>query len=125
MQGSVILRRSLSNASAGGGALGTYRGNDHGLTPTVTYSDVFPEFTVQRTLKLGQGEDVVRHVQFSTKGTWFAACTRSICYIYQVKVHKVHSINLAIGPHLLVATNKHTSGLEAPIWANTATGVVS
>ncbi|KAJ7170676.1 hypothetical protein C8R43DRAFT_980438 [Mycena crocata] len=47
--------------------------------------DVFPEFTLQRTLKVGQSDDVVRHVQFSTKGTWFAACTRSVCSIYQVK----------------------------------------
>ncbi|KAJ6531785.1 hypothetical protein B0H19DRAFT_1188575 [Mycena capillaripes] len=55
-------------------------------TTVFTYSDhVFSEFSVQRTLKLGQSENVIRHIQFSPKGTWFAACTKSICYIYRVK----------------------------------------
>ncbi|KAJ7494726.1 WD40-repeat-containing domain protein [Mycena galericulata] len=56
-------------------------------TTTASYSDaVFPEFTPQRTLRLGKKhDDVVRHIQFSPKGTWFAACTRSMCHIYQVE----------------------------------------
>ncbi|KAJ7707716.1 WD40-repeat-containing domain protein [Mycena rosella] len=54
-------------------------------TSTATYSDaVFPDFAPQR-IKLGRGDDAVRHIQFSPKGTWFAACTRSICYICQVQ----------------------------------------
>ncbi|KAJ7903566.1 WD40-repeat-containing domain protein [Mycena olivaceomarginata] len=65
-------------------------GNDRALlnipTPTAAYSDaVFPEFALQWTVSLGRSEHVFRHVQFSSKGTWLAACTKSICYIYQVK----------------------------------------
>ncbi|KAF7330539.1 WD40 repeat-like protein [Mycena venus] len=93
--GSFILRRqSLTDDS---NTSGNRRGrlhlaNDQGplnhdvTTPTVPYSDaVFAEFALQRSLRLGHSEDMVRHLQFSPKGTWFAACTKSICYIYQVK----------------------------------------
>ncbi|KAJ7158762.1 hypothetical protein C8R46DRAFT_1110195 [Mycena filopes] len=59
------------------------------VTPVIAhipYSDhVFPQFTRQTSLRLGQGEDAVRYVQFSPKGTWCAACTKSVCYVYQVK----------------------------------------
>ncbi|KAF8206476.1 hypothetical protein K438DRAFT_1817272 [Mycena galopus ATCC 62051] len=67
------------------------RSNDHPLavnipTPTVAYSDVvFSELSLQWTLRLSRSEDTIRHVQFSSTGTWLAACTKSICYIYQVK----------------------------------------
>ncbi|KAJ7035048.1 hypothetical protein C8F04DRAFT_1099916 [Mycena alexandri] len=55
-------------------------------TPSVQYSDeLFPQFSLHKSLRLGQSEDTVRHVRFSPKGTWFAACTKSVCYIYQVK----------------------------------------
>ncbi|KAJ7650280.1 WD40-repeat-containing domain protein [Roridomyces roridus] len=55
----------------------------------VGYSDtVFSELGLQRVLTVGKNEDAVqhvRHVQFSSKGNWFAASTRSICYIYRVE----------------------------------------
>jgi hypothetical protein len=74
-------------------------GNDRALlnipTPTAAYSDtVFPEFSLQWTVSLGRSEHVFRHVQFSSKGTWLAACTKSICYIYQVKVRWVDGFGL-------------------------------
>ncbi|KAJ7475842.1 WD40-repeat-containing domain protein [Mycena latifolia] len=87
---SILSGQSLTERSSNTrGALRAFRGRgppslDVG-TPTATYSDaVFPEFAPQ-TLKLQHTEDVVRHIQFSPKGTWFAACTRSVCYIYQIQ----------------------------------------
>ncbi|KAJ7773266.1 hypothetical protein B0H16DRAFT_1511700 [Mycena metata] len=55
------------------------------IAPVQYSDDVFPQFSLQKSLRLGQSEDSVRYVQFSPKGTWFAACTKSACYIYQVK----------------------------------------
>ncbi|KAJ6513294.1 hypothetical protein C8R45DRAFT_963145 [Mycena sanguinolenta] len=87
--GSFILpRHSLSNESnASGNRRGRlYHDKDQLpdiLTPTTPYSDtVFHQFSLQCALKF---EDVIRHVQFSPKGSWLAACTKSICYIYQIK----------------------------------------
>ncbi|KAJ7127000.1 WD40-repeat-containing domain protein [Mycena epipterygia] len=80
--------RSSQNIDEGENIAGNrlMRDTQKALATTADYSDaVFPEFMLQRTLKLGQSEDMIRHVQFSSKGTWFAACTRSICYVYQVQ----------------------------------------
>ncbi|KAJ6619741.1 WD40-repeat-containing domain protein [Mycena sp. CBHHK59/15] len=54
--------------------------------PGIGYSNaIFAEFDHQTLLR--ESDDFIRDVQFSPKGTWFAACTRSTCYIYQVKPH--------------------------------------
>lgn len=95
IEGPVVFRRSVADGS-------TTRLGEDGLksniaTTRVTYSDrVFSDFAVQRTLKISQSEDAIRHVQFSSKGTWFAACTKSMCYIYRVEVRRVHDSDFAI-----------------------------
>ncbi|KAJ7756420.1 hypothetical protein DFH07DRAFT_820510 [Mycena maculata] len=77
----------ISTSTSNRGAVAAYRSHNPGAATTAAHysDDVFPELTLQRALQVGKHEDVVRHVQFSPKGTWFAACTRSICYIYQVE----------------------------------------
>ncbi|KAJ6576423.1 hypothetical protein DFH09DRAFT_1149298 [Mycena vulgaris] len=88
---SVISGQSITERSTtfGNRLRGTRDHHDPPLdvgTPTAAYSDaVFPDFTMQGSLKLGNSGDMVRHIQFSPKGTWFAACTRSICCIYQIQ----------------------------------------
>ncbi|KAK7033091.1 WD40 repeat-like protein [Favolaschia claudopus] len=90
--GSFILRRHSFTADSNIPE-NLHKNEDRGYDSSVNvpilavpYSEsIFADLTPRRTLRLGRNQDAVRHVQFSSRGTWFAACTISICYIYQVK----------------------------------------